>query len=70
MSNNWQEVTKEEFYSRIYEGKLNVHPQIQPGNYPYTSVFKSPAGRVFGKSVGYYVEGTRMEEKQYYILVG
>lgn len=45
-----QEVTKEEFYRAIYEGNLNVHPTVE-GRYPFTSVFKFPSGRVFGKVV-------------------
>lgn len=44
-------VSREQFYSAV--GRLNVDPQIQPGPYPYTSLWKtSPDRRVVGKSVG------------------
>lgn len=57
-------VTKEEFFSAI--GFMNVHPQIQPGPYPYTSLWKRASDRfVVGKSMGVLVGGT---VKQNYFL--
>lgn len=35
-----KQVTKEEFWKIIFDGKLDVHPVILDGPYPYTSVFK------------------------------
>jgi len=43
-------VTKEEFYKQV--GPLDVHPSIQPGPYPYTSLWKLRHGQTVGKSVG------------------
>ena len=45
---SWEEVTQKEFYETV--GRLNVNP-IAQGNWPYTSFFKHPDGRVAGKSV-------------------
>ena len=54
-------VTKEEFYAAV--GRLNVHPQIQPGPYPYTSLWKTISERrVVGKSVGRYVGGLTTQD--------
>ena len=50
-----REVSKAEFYGPIYEKRLNVHPYLQPGPYPYISIWKymgSLAGKVYGKSDG------------------
>lgn len=48
-------VTKDEFYREI--GNKDAVPQIQPGHYPYTSVFKlryggGELGRIVGKTEG------------------
>lgn len=44
-------VTKEQFFAAL--GGLNVHPQIQPGPYPYTSLWKLADSRtVVGRTVG------------------
>lgn len=54
-------VTKEQFYDAI--GRLNVHPQIQPGPYPYTSTWKMLSDRrVVGKSVGRRLGGTTVND--------
>lgn len=48
-----REVTKEEFFKPIYDGGLDVHPEITT-RFPYTSVwrFHRQIGRpVFGKTV-------------------
>ncbi len=48
-----KQVSKDQFFSAIYKGKLNVHPSIR-GNFPYTSVWmflNNPRGAPFGKSV-------------------
>jgi hypothetical protein len=47
----WREVSLDEFYAAV--GPLNVHPQIQPpATYPYTELWKTPTGRVMGRTVG------------------
>ena len=55
-------VSKERFYAAI--GRLNVHPQIQPGPYPYTSLWKTLDGSrtIVGKSVGVRDGGTVKQE--------
>ena len=48
-------VTKEQFFKAINESKLDVQPSIQPGRWPYTSIWKFPRnpGRApYGKTVG------------------
>ena len=59
----WREIPAEEFFDSV--GSLNVHPQIQPGGYPYTSLWKTPMGQVKGKSVGHEFGPTR-----YYVPEG
>lgn len=46
-----KEVTKEEFFHTV--GQLNVHP-APVGKWPYTSEWKSPSGRIVGKSEGFH----------------
>lgn len=46
----WKEVTKAEFFRAI--GKMDVHPCIQPGGYPYTAIWQTPQRSAIGKSVG------------------
>lgn len=46
----FRKVSSDEFFAVI--GPQNCHPSIVPGPYPYTSVFKTPCGRIVGKSVG------------------
>lgn len=49
-------VTKDEFFAAI--GTLDVHPQIQPGPHPYTSLWKMRyGGGIVGKSVGRFEQG-------------
>lgn len=46
-------VSQEEFFAPIKQG-LDVHPSIQPGPWPYTSVWKyprDPSRKPYGKSV-------------------
>ena len=50
-----REVTKDEFYRRIYDDGLDLHPTIVSNAYPYTSVFrwrKNPHAEPYGKVVG------------------
>lgn len=50
-----KEVTREAFYGQIYAKRLDVHPSIQPGRWPYTAVWRfarNPGSRPYGKSVG------------------
>ena len=44
--NNWKEVSREEFFAVI--GRKDVTPE-PTGDYPYTSLFKTPAGLIEGK---------------------
>ena len=48
------EVTREEFHKTVLT--LNVHPQIV-GNWPYTSIFKTPSGQEKGRIELFYPEG-------------
>lgn len=60
------EVTAKAFYDRI--GPLDVNPYIQPGKYPYTSLWILRDWRtVIGKSVGFIPEGKALEETRYYL---
>lgn len=43
------EVTKHEFYRRIYNGNLDVHPVAQGYDYPYINLFKFRNGDVWGQ---------------------
>jgi hypothetical protein len=48
-----RQVTVTEFYKVM--GPIDVHPSIQPGPYPYTSIWKlrqRPDSAALGKSVG------------------
>ncbi len=58
-----KEVTKEEFYGRIYRGKLNVHPRSEPD----ASYWEFSSNRqLFGKST----PGWRgVGEKAYFLEV-
>ena len=49
MNIDWRKVSKEEFFDSVKE--LNVHPEIQQGKFPYTSLWKTPIG-IVGKTVG------------------
>jgi hypothetical protein len=46
----WREVTQAEFFRVM--GPINVHPSIQPGKYPYTSIWQTPQRSAIGESVG------------------
>lgn len=46
----WRQVAAKQFFEAIGHG--DVHPQIQPGPFPYTSLWKTKEGRVVGKSTG------------------
>ncbi len=61
-----KEVTQAEFYAAM---SGDVHPHIEPpAQYPYTQTFQTRTGRVVGKVVGYFADGTRYPElKRYYI---
>lgn len=48
-----KEIDKKAFWDGIYNGHLNVHP-TPTGNFPYMSIFKSPAGREYGRIVSGY----------------
>jgi hypothetical protein len=50
-------VTKDEFWAHIFGLTVDVHPRIQPGPYPYTSVFLDRHNRVYGQIVGAVVNG-------------
>ena len=56
-------VSKKEFYRRLFELSINVNPDPK-GSYPYTTEFKTPSGRVWGKTVP--VDG--VGRRDYYIM--
>lgn len=58
----WQEVTKDEFFRVI--GPKDVHP-CPIGNFPYTSLWKTPRGDVIAKSADHFHEGTRIVSTTY-----
>tara|TARA_B100002049_G_scaffold93692_1_gene69268 strand:- start:1319 stop:1537 length:219 start_codon:yes stop_codon:yes gene_type:complete len=60
MSDQWREVTKDEFYREI--GPQNVTP-YPTGNFPYVSLYKLPDGRVCGKAV----DGKRHGDTKFYL---
>lgn len=49
-----RQVTKDEFYKIIYDGKLDVCVGRPIGNYPYTTDFKFRNGNLFGRVVDKY----------------
>ena len=59
---SWHEVSQDEFYSAM--GRQNVRP-YPIGNWPYTSLFKTPQGAVLGKAVKYYPEGSALTKTRY-----
>lgn len=65
-----RKVTSEEFYRKI--GPLNVHPQIQGGSWPYTSLWKlmgyADNGKVVGKTVSVFTNGRNgLTHTEYYL---
>jgi hypothetical protein len=42
-------VSKDEFYKRIYDEGINVHPYPVGEKYPYTSIFRFPKGEEWGR---------------------
>ena len=63
IDNGWIAVSKDAFYATV--GKLDVHPSIQPGAYPYTSLWKLRSGQVVGKSVGRRVNPAEVVDDYY-----
>ena len=61
----FREVSKDTFFAAI--GPLNVHPQIQPGPWPYTSLFKLPSGRVMGKTVNFLPPGEALPKTSFWL---
>ena len=60
----WREVGQEEFYRVI--GAQNVHPQpVEP--WPYTSLFRTPYGKVQGKAVDFIPEDSGLTETKYFL---
>lgn len=59
-----REVTKDEFFADI--GKRNVHP-TPTGDWPYTSIFKTPEGHERGRIVDYLPEGQALTASRYYL---
>jgi hypothetical protein len=59
-----REVTREVFHQAVLT--LNVHPSIV-GNWPYTSIFKTPSGQERGRIVEFYPDGMTagIPEKRY-----
>lgn len=44
-----KQVTEPQFYASI--GDCNVHPYIISDKYPYTTEWRDPKGRVFGRMI-------------------
>lgn len=61
-----KEVTKEAFWSRLYNEKRDMHPFIV-GNYPYTSIFKYKDGNICGKIVGHIPDGKALPVSIYFL---
>ncbi len=61
-----EKVSKKQFWDGIYKGNLNVHPSLE-GNYPYTSIFKFPDRREYGRIVETAIEGKHPPEKEYFL---
>lgn len=59
-----KQVTREEFFAAI--GPQNVHP-CPVGPYPYTSVFKTPAGHERGRIVETMQEGKAHPSAAYFL---
>ena len=55
LKSTWLEISKEDFYASI--GRLDVHPSLQPGGYPYTALWLTPTREVRGKSVEHVIAG-------------
>lgn len=50
-----RQVTQEQFFAALKADPRDIMPSIQPGPYPYTSLWqdqRSRFGTAFGKSVG------------------
>lgn len=60
----WRLVTKDEFWAAI--GNQNVTPR-PVGPWPYTSLFKTPAGQVRGKIEDYLPEGSALTKSRYWL---
>lgn len=56
MNDEWREVSEDDFFAEM--NPKDVHPTIQPGPYPYTSLWRTRDGKAVGKSVGRIDEGT------------
>lgn len=44
-----KQITKEQFYASV--GAFNVHPYITSNTYPYTTEWRNPAGKVYGRVI-------------------
>ena len=60
----FREVSKDAFFARILP--LDVNPQIQPGPWPYTSLWKLRSGQVVGKTVNFFPPGERLQKTSYW----
>lgn len=58
----WREVPREEFFRAI--ATQDIHPR-PVGKYPYTSEFRTPAGQIRAKTVGYYPPGAGLPSTRY-----
>jgi hypothetical protein len=49
-----KQVTKEQFWQRITRATFDILSSVEPGPYPYTSVFKTRDGLCVGKIIDRY----------------
>lgn len=61
----FREASKDTFFAAIRP--LNVHPQIQPGPWPYTSLWKLPGGQVMGKVVNSLSPGEALPKTSFWL---
>ena len=60
---SWREVEEDEFYRVI--GPQNVHPRIEPGSYPWATVYVTPNGEQRGKVIDITTNHGGTEENRY-----
>ena len=61
------EVTKEEFYKRIEDEKLDLVYEPIGQKVPYTGIFKFRDGRIWGKKIPSEVDSKKYPEYPWYI---
>lgn len=62
-----KEVTKEEFFKRIEEEKLDLVVSVEGHKSPYTGIFKFRDGKVWGKNVPSEVDSKKYPKYPWYV---